>query len=435
MRVGSMQMTIRYQNQLYRTYHEQETLMEQSDGSRLHRPSDDSVAYSKYLRYNVSLSENNQYQTNTKTAVSWMKNSDAALVNISDCFATIVEKSNQAQDTNTTTDMKAISQEMLVLVQEAVSDANAQVGDRYVFSGQKDLVQPFSMSTDTYQRGIAKTLDDKQTEFFNDCDDSNGSISQMLTLSGNDGEEYYLNTLTGKVYSKQFMDDGYKEKLAAGQTHVTTGDEVGTVTMAKGDVAKYFDNKGVINTDGENFKPTITVNGKSVSLSFKTIAQRIVTYNGDRKHFSMVKENGAEQPASDEVNANGIDIAGTSIFDDTNSGNESSGAACFNDNLTVVAMCATGDARWMSSDGKTLAKNAFNTINNAESNLGARQQVYTASQSMLTTMNEAITGDITDVASTDVAKLAVEMMQAQTVYNLSLSVGSRIIPPTLADYL
>ena len=54
---------------------------------------------------------------------------------------------------------------------------------------------------------------------------------------------------------------------------------------------------------------------------------------------------------------------------------------------------------------------------------------------MLTTMNEAITGDITDVASTDVAKLAVEMMQAQTVYNLSLYVGSRIIPPTLADYL
>ncbi len=435
MRVGSMQMTIRYQNQLYRTYHEQEKLMEQSDGSKLHRPSDDAVAYSKYLRYNVSLSENNQYQTNTKTAVSWMKNSDAALVNIKDCFATIVEKSNQAQDTNTTTDMKAISQEMLVLVQEAVSDANAQVGDRYVFSGQKDLVQPFSMSTATYQRGIAKTLDDKQTEFFNDCDDSNGSISQMLTLKGSDGEEYYLNTLTGKVYSKEFMDDGYKEKLAAGQTHVAAGDEVGTITMAKGDVAKYFDNKGVINGTGKAFNPSITVDGKTVNLSFKFIEQRIVTYNGDRKHFSMVKENGAEQPASDEVNANGVDIAGTSIFDDPNSGNESSGAACFNDNLTVVAMCATGDARWMSSDGKTLANNAFNTINNAESNLGARQQVYTASQSMLTTMNEAITGDITDVASTDVAKLAVEMMQAQTVYNLSLFVGSRIIPPTLADYL
>ena len=89
----------------------------------------------------------------------------------------------------------------------------------------------------------------------------------------------------------------------------------------------------------------------------------------------------------------------------------------------------------MSSDGKALANNAFNIINNAESDVGARQQVYTASRSMLITMGTQVTSDITDVSSTDVAKLAVEMMEAQTVYNLSLSVGSRIIPPTLADYL
>ena len=49
--------------------------------------------------------------------------------------------------------------------------------------------------------------------------------------------------------------------------------------------------------------------------------------------------------------------------------------------------------------------------------------------------NEIITGDITDVSSTDVARLAVQLMQEQTIYNMSLSLGARILPQSLADYL
>ena len=149
----------------------------------------------------------------------------------------------------------------------------------------------------------------------------------------------------------------------------------------------------------------------------------------------MVKENGATQPATDTVNMNGIDLAGTSIFDDANSGNRSSGAAAFNDVLTVVAMTDMGNAAWMSSDGKTLANNSFEIVNTSQSKLAARQQVYTDCQNMLTTQNESILTDITEVHSTDVAKLATKLMEAQTIYQLSLSVGSRILPPTLADYL
>ena len=444
MRIASLHMTNRYLKQLNRTYENQTRLMEQSDGDRLHRPSDDAVGYSKFLRYNGSLGENTQYQTNVKTGISWMKNSDSALSDMAKCFSTIVEKSNAAQGTNTDTDMKAIAGEMRVMVQQAVADANTQVDGRYLFSGQKDLEQPYTMSTQKYNRGLSKTLDDKQTSFFNNgtapsVTSSSGGISQMLTLKGSDNNTYYLNTKTGAVYSKEFMDQGYKDKIAAGQTAVQAGDEVGTLAGWSGatpteTVAKYFDENGIIKTPVTS-PGSVTVNGNAVNLNFETVSQEIVKYHGDMKHFSMVKENGAEQPASDEVNANGTDIMGTSIFDDASSGNPVSGAAAFNDLLTVVAKTEQGDSAWESSDGKTLANNSFNIVNNAESKLAARQQVYTSCQDMLTTMNQSITSDITDVHSADVAKLAVELMQAQTVYNLSLSVGSRILPPTLADYL
>ena len=48
---------------------------------------------------------------------------------------------------------------------------------------------------------------------------------------------------------------------------------------------------------------------------------------------------------------------------------------------------------------------------------------------------EAITGDISDVSSTDVAYLATKLMEYQTIYSMSLSVGAKILPGSLADYL
>ena len=860
-------MTTRYLNQLNRTYENQTKLMEQSDGAKLHRPSDDPIGYSKYLRYSISYGENNQYQANVKAAISWMKNSDSSLVDITNCFKTIVEKSNQAQGTNTDADMNAIAREMLVQAQQSVADANIQINGRYLFSGQRDLVQPYSISyEEKYDRGLTKTLDDKQADFFSDSSQS-GDIKQMLVLEGDDGNKYFLNTKTGRVFAEDFVEEGYKTKIAEGQltekkpldsvnagngvqgdkigvtentnyqhynqrlidanepdlpsdwtaatgldkttmdvicddkgniTHYgdpatgkvyaksfVTGYTAGTpitsvgtypsgefepspriaklamtpsssgstfastgitvskqfanalsasfgTTLTPGDVAKNlylvtdtsnnvpcyyyndgsssvspynvysiadittfsgagslspigvypsgnynsattlpvdpgfttatgysgaqlriitdqssgmpyycdengnlydiedtansggswtpigtfdpdkhgqvdnlttssgyyvlrgvddkdyyadiitgaiineetyttkvsvpitppipspldftaanssiivgdlyaqnqkytydsvvdldattvvtppgvtqrdffgadsfvkvtdaegkffyynptthdvytedfynngwkasnttnvktipyyekgadavdsmdafyvaenFDSRGVIKNDaaskasGENWKTSYVINGRTISMTLATVNQYIATYQGDKKQFSMVKENGAVQPASDTVNASGIEIAGFSIFDNPESGNEYSGANAFNDMLTVVAMCERGEkegSRWMSSDGKTLANNAYNTVLTAESRLAARQQVYSDCEDMLTTQNETILGDITDVHSTDVAKLAVEMMTAQTIYQLSLSVGSRILPPTLADYL
>ena len=190
---------------------------------------------------------------------------------------------------------------------------------------------------------------------------------------------------------------------------------------------------------------------------FATVEQYIVEYKGDRKQFSMVKENGAARPTNDTVNASGVEIAGRGIFDNEDSGNGRigtppnqvyigpSGANAFNDMFTVVAMCDHGrntpkglagpESSWMNSDGKTLANTAYNTVNAAQTKIASRQSVYKDCQAMLNTQNQQVLGDITEVHSTDVSKLAVDMMTLQTVYNLSLNVGARILPQTLTDYL
>ena len=139
MRISSTMMSSNYLKQLNGTYQQYAKLMEQSDGSKLHRASDDAAGYSKYLRYQNNKIANEQYQTNVSTASSWMKNADAALVNVTDLLQTFKAKVEQsANSTNNESDMKDIAKELLANVQEQVADLNTQIGDRFLFAGQKD---------------------------------------------------------------------------------------------------------------------------------------------------------------------------------------------------------------------------------------------------------------------------------------------------------
>ena len=149
----------------------------------------------------------------------------------------------------------------------------------------------------------------------------------------------------------------------------------------------------------------------------------------------MVKLNGATDPTSDTVNSTGGRMFGRDIFDNDASGNEASGTAMLNDLFTVCAKVEGCDTAWMSSDGVTVADVSHATLVVEETRVGARQQLYTSVETMLEVQGDNITEDITNVSGTDIAELATKLMQMTTLYNLSLSIGGRILPQSLADYL
>jgi len=445
-----------YQKQLNDANTRQTTLLEQGDGSKLHRPSDNPVDYAKYIRYDTSLNENEQYTNNVNNGLAWMKISDAALVNMTAIQTTFKEKTiAAANDTNNTVDMASIGKEMMAEIQELVSLGNTMQGDSYVFGGQKDLTRPFSLSDGQMFRGLAKTLDETQQGFFSgDLGmEETGTLRQMLSLTGtytdSEGNEvtetYYMNTKNGCIYTKDFVDNGYKDKLAADSSAVvtaadaagrfndeTTVDSQGLPTTAF-KVSTYFKNTGEIIDSSADFSATI--DGKSVTFTFDTVAQQIANFTGDQKYVSMVKKNGTTEPTADTVNVTAVEIFGTDIFDDPASGNAPSGTAMINQMLTIHAKVVGDDHIWLDTDGVTIADEAHAQTIKAETKMGARTQLYNSVNSMLNTQNEIITGDITDTSATDVAKLAVQLMQEQTIYNMSLSLGARILPQSLADYL
>ena len=446
-RISSNYMVQRYQKDLNELDYTKSKLMEQGDGKKLHRPSDNSVDYSRYLRYNVSEGENNRYRDSVKAGISWMNTTQTALAGMEDIQKTFkaktIQGANDDKDENSG-DWPAIAREMKAGIQQIISLGNTQLGDRYIFSGQADLRQPFSISDENVprHRGLAKTLDDRQAAFFNDASntDSANFLHQMLSLDGSDGKSYYLNTLTGDIYTKEFVQEGYKDVIASGRSTVSSADRVGNITTGTNFIKDNFKNTGEIIDDpaaspglGANWSDTTAVAG--VTLKFSTVRQQIVSYNGDFRYISMVKQNGSTEPTADTVNKTGLDIFGRDLFDDKNSGNEPSGTAMVNSMLTVYAKTNAADPHWLSSDGISLADTANQVTLQAHTETGARTQLYKNMTDILTDHGENITRDITNVSSTDVAELAMKMMQQQTVMSMSLSMGARILPLSLVDYL
>ena len=278
---------------------------------------------------------------------------------------------------------------------------------------------PFRITDDKKDRGETKTLDEAQASFFSDVN-TGGQVTQMLKLTGNDGNDYYMNTQNGYIFTADFVNNGYKNET----TYNAATQSVGQDASFK--VADHFDKYGVKTADY-----TTTVNG--VELSLATTKQYIVEYHGDSKYISMVKKTGGVDQATDAINVTGQDVWGTDIFDCDN--DVASGTAMLNQLLYSVAKIDSNDYHWAGSDGMTIADAAHASVLGSQTKMAARHQAYTASTSMLTTQNEAITGDISDVSSTDVAYLATKLMEYQTIYSMSLSVGAKILPGSLADYL
>ena len=451
-RVSSNQMVYNYKKQLNDANNRKDKLMEQGDGNKLHRPSDDSVAYTKYLRYDTSQQENEQYQKNVSTGISWMKASDSALVSMTDIQTTFKEKTVAAANGDKTNeDMAAIGKEMEAEIQELVSLGNTQQGDRYIFAGQKDTTQPFSLSEKEVERGLAKTLSEKASNYFsgtNGAEDM-GTVKQMLTLTDKDGNTYYLNTRDGYIYTKDFVEKGYQQKIAQdANAKVVPADDKGNLVDAAGkldkwtgitktskstSVSEYFKSTGEIIDAAANDNYPLSGNG--MQFKFATIDQKIATYQGDNKHISMTKKNGTTEPTSDTVNVTGPEIWGTDIFDDASSGNAPSGTAMLSEMLTVQKQVTSADFSWLSDDGQTISDQAHATTVTTETKLGARQQLYNSVATMLDNQNVLIKQDVTDVSAVDVAALATKLMEEQTVYNMSLALGARILPQSLADYL
>lgn len=161
------------------------TQLQLSTGMKINKPSDDPVGITYGLRYRSELAANEQYQTNTDNALSWLDFTDKMLGQSIDVLHRVRELTTQAATgTNPQVALDSIQSEIVELREQLVQIGNSQLAGKYVFNGQKYDEMPYTdvnaatVVTDPgevrYEVGAGVTLgiNSKGTEIFGDPSDS-----------------------------------------------------------------------------------------------------------------------------------------------------------------------------------------------------------------------------------------------------------------------
>lgn len=114
-------------------------------GLSINRPSDDPAGITYALRLRTNLTENEQFQKNVSDARSWMETTDATLDDAGQALQRARELTVQAANgTNDPSALEAINLELDQIKQQLEGVANSDLGGRYIFSGTKTNIAPYS---------------------------------------------------------------------------------------------------------------------------------------------------------------------------------------------------------------------------------------------------------------------------------------------------
>ncbi len=138
---------------------------------------------------------------------------------------------------------------------DAISNMRLLFADRYEYSESRVVIE---------------TLDEEQAAFF--------QVPEMVKLVDSDGYCYFMNAETGDIYTEDFLRSGYKEVLndstAMEDPNYLNGKQVGSsstfASQNNDDTHTYFDENGVLTSEGTCFQTPCIVDGHTVTGQLAT---------------------------------------------------------------------------------------------------------------------------------------------------------------------
>ncbi|WP_010166260.1 flagellar hook-associated protein FlgL [Candidatus Epulonipiscium viviparus] len=156
---GAMNALFNNMEQLDKIYMQMSTL------KKIERPSDDPIIAGRSLKLRIDVTEAEQYEQNTKEAMSWMEISDGAISNMEEILKEVKTRLNQASTgALTQEDKEKILSDILQLSEQIKDELNTSYAGRFVFSGHK-IDQPVYYDVDTtLAKNITSSIDIQLSE-------------------------------------------------------------------------------------------------------------------------------------------------------------------------------------------------------------------------------------------------------------------------------
>ena len=141
--------------------------MQMTTLQKIQKPSDDPIIAGRALKFRTSVAELTQYGDNVKQAKSWMETTENALVNTRSVLDSMRERCDQAASDILNTDgRKKVIEDLKELKNQLVLEGNVSYAGRYVFSGfktDKKLIYDKADSSRTIEFNQTFTSDNLET--------------------------------------------------------------------------------------------------------------------------------------------------------------------------------------------------------------------------------------------------------------------------------
>ncbi|MDN4620371.1 flagellar hook-associated protein FlgL [Paenibacillus sp. PsM32] len=195
MRITSSMITSQTLRNLNKSQVTMDNLNDQSTtGKKINKASDDPTGTTYALRYRAELSANDQYQSNTDAAQSWLDYSDTIMGQAGDIMTRMKELTVQAgTGTTESSGLTAIKDELLELKKQLADIGNSQLTGKYIFNGEQVDQKPYELSDSVTSLANVKT-DTGQVTY---------GISEQVSLGvSTNGNDFFGNsTDTDNVFA------------------------------------------------------------------------------------------------------------------------------------------------------------------------------------------------------------------------------------------
>jgi flagellar hook-associated protein 3 len=347
-----------------------------ASGKRILTSSDDPSGTRQVLSFRTSISKNNQFLRNINNNKGFVSNADTALEKVSLSLIRTKELIvSQLGGTATATTRSFTAEEVSGIVSQAVLSANSQIGDRFLFGGDKVDVSPYSVSASgaVYQGNtgaISLTIGE--------------SASLQMNLPGSDVFAVDLNPTVNASTSLSDLNGG--QGITAGSFVLTDREgNTGTVTVPStgtvGDVITLINDVGLnitasINDSNNGIKLTDTsslinqslsvteANNGSTAQSLGLIGER----NGIMQGFDINPQLNTSTTLSQLNGGQGLDLTSINIVNGSASGTVSfsslNSASTIGDALNLINNAGLNVTAAIGSDGKGLkvVSNSSSTV-------------------------------------------------------------------------
>jgi flagellar hook-associated protein 3 FlgL len=366
---------------------------------KVNRASDDPTAATKILDIRQNIKSMEQYEKNAQNCESWVNATEAKLSSAYDLLVRVGEIAiGQSTATANASTRQTAANEIQAIIDEMISIANSRLGDRYLFSGSRNDVAPFSATSTAAKIEPAGAASENTFA---------GTVSSSGAYTG----------AVNKTYVLKITSDGPQPMAAATYQYSTDGGKTwngSDLSLAAGladlgdGVVLNFDDAGGTQMFGTND-------------AFYVNAIADGYYSGNSEELSVAIDRGID------IRYN---ISGAQAF--TAAG--SCGVDVFSTLNALKDALVGNDAKGISGQLEQI-KNAQNQVTLNQSLCGAKANHIEMARDYTSSYKVKLESSLSDSQDADLTELATKLSMKEVALQASYAVASKIGNMTILDYL